>query len=191
MSIWATASTSHHQLPCCYFEVQFSWALGFGTPLIFTLIWSQLPATKQLQSAHQRTLVVCTSWSVLEWHIFANTLLAFRWGITDWARDGSIASSTYSDESFTRLLCILFACCNSLAPLIQASGSWTMSVCWLMSPDYNRLRERPSCWFSCQSLLVKDVIGMAAIFQFENSGNRSNHDKVVGESGSSMVFNGG
>lgn len=34
---------------------------------------------------------------------------------------------------------------------------------------------------------------MAAIFQFENSGNRSNHDKVVavGESGSSMAFDGG
>lgn len=30
MSISARASTSH-QLPCCYFEVQFSWALGFGT----------------------------------------------------------------------------------------------------------------------------------------------------------------
>lgn len=62
-----------------------------------------------------------------------------------------------------------------------------------MSPDYNRLRERPCCWLSCQSLLVKDVIGMAAIFQFENSGNRSNHDKVVavGESGSSMAFDGG
>lgn len=40
---------------------------------------------------------------------------------------------------------------------------------------------------------MKDVIGMAAIFQFENSGNRSNRDKVVavGESGPSMGFNGG